>query len=51
MLELHLKTWWVEVNGEFSYPLLPYLFKKVISPSHLKILATPLIAIIRQRKS
>jgi hypothetical protein len=41
MLELHLKTWG-GVKGEFSYPFLPYLSKKVISPSHLKILATPL---------
>jgi hypothetical protein len=31
-----------EVKGEFSYPLLPYLSKKVINPSHLKILAMPL---------
>jgi hypothetical protein len=30
------------VKGEFSYPLLPYLSKKVVSPPHLKILATPL---------
>jgi hypothetical protein len=47
MHELHLKTSWkmVEgVKGEFSYPLLLYLSKKVISPSHLKILATPLTA-------
>jgi hypothetical protein len=32
-----------KVKGEFSYPLLPYLSKKVISISHLKILATPLL--------
>jgi hypothetical protein len=30
------------VKGEFSYPLLPYLSKKVVSPPHLKTLATPL---------
>jgi hypothetical protein len=30
------------IKGEFSYPLLPYLSKKVISPYHLKIMATPL---------
>jgi hypothetical protein len=28
-------------KGEFSNPLLPYLSKKVVSPPHLKILATP----------
>jgi hypothetical protein len=33
-----------EVKGEFSYPILLYLSKKVISPSHLKILATPLLS-------
>jgi hypothetical protein len=31
------------VKAKFSYPLLPYLSKKVVSPPpHLKILATPL---------
>jgi hypothetical protein len=36
MLELRLETWWYMVGGgvkgEFSYPLLPYLSKKVVSP-------------------
>jgi hypothetical protein len=35
MLELRLKLggrWWGGVMGEFSYPLLPYLSKKVVSP-------------------
>jgi hypothetical protein len=32
MLELHLKNWWGGVKDEFSYPLLPYLSKKVIAP-------------------
>jgi hypothetical protein len=45
MLELRLETWWSMVGGlRVNSYILSYLTypKKVVSPSHLKILATPL---------